>query len=239
MTETQQVRHASNAEIAGELLDLAGRAALDVGCGEGRFTRILAERAATVTGIDVNQVALDRAAAASPAGAAPITWLNARAEDMPFDDASFDIVVFSNSLHHVAPEKMGTALTEAARVLKPGGQLYVMEPLAEGRYVEATRRVNDERAVRHQAKAAVDAAGAAQFAPVTEVFFCSPRAYSSFEEFEAEQSERSEKRKALLAADRDGIRAAFIAGAREEHGKLVFDRVFRVNLLRKIETSHP
>ena len=110
---------------------------------------------------------------------------------------------------------------------------YVMEPLAEGTYVEATRRVNDERAVRHQAKAAVDDAAATQFTPVTEVFFCSPRAYFSFEEFEAEQRERGEKRRALLDADRDGIRTAFLAGAREEDGKLVFDRVFRVDLLQK------
>ena len=233
MAEAQQVRYSSNVEIAGELLELDGKTALDVGCGEGRFTRILAARAKHVTGIDINQDSLDRAAAKDAAEDAPVTWRNAPAEDMPFIDSSLDVVVFSNSLHHVAREMMDRAIGEAERVLKPGGVLYVMEPVAAGDYFEATRKVNDEREVREHAKAAITGAASKGFTPVTEVTYHARRTFESFEEFADEQSRRSEKRRKIIGADRDGIRESFVNAARKDGGKLWFDQIFRVNLLRK------
>ena len=233
MVEARQVRYSSNVEIAGELLELEDKTALDVGCGEGRFTRILAARAARVTGIDIDQDSLDRAKAKAAGDGARVTWRNARAEDMPFDDASLDVVVFSNSLHHVDPDLMDSAIGEAGRVLKPGGALYVMEPVAAGGYFEATRMVNDERKVRERAKAAIFGAASKGFTAVREVTFHSKRAFESFDEYADEQSRRSEKRRKIIEADRAGIRDSFLAAAREDGGKLWFDQIFRVNLLRK------
>jgi ubiquinone/menaquinone biosynthesis C-methylase UbiE len=228
MAEEQQVRYSNNVEISGELLDLEGKTVADVGCGEGRFTRILAARAAHVTGIDINEDSLARATA-HPDNAGR----HARAEDMPFDDNSLDVVVFSNSLHHVAPEMMTKAMTEAHRVLKPGGFLYVMEPVAQGRYFEATRQVNDEREVRVQAQAAVEGAAQGNFAKVTELTYAARREYDSFEEWADAQVRRGEKRRKLLEADPEGARRAFVEGARHEDGKLVFDQLSRVALLQK------
>lgn len=233
MAEARQVRYSSSVEIAGELLELDGKTALDVGCGEGRFTAILAARAAHVTGIDINQDSLDQAKAKATEDGARVTWRNARAEDIPFDDSSLDVVVFSNSLHHVAPDCMDTAIGEAGRVLKPGGVLYVMEPVAAGDYFEATRMVNDESEVRARAKAAIDGAAARGFTAVREVTFHTERAFQSFDEFADQQSRRSEKRAKIIEADRAAIRDCFIKAARKDGGKLWFDQIFRVNLLRK------
>ena len=233
MAEARQVRYSSNVEIAGELLELDGKTALDVGCGEGRFTRILAVRAKHVTGIDINQESLDRAEAMAATDGVTVTWLNARAEDMPFEDSSLDVVVFSNSLHHVAPDMMAAAIGEAERVLRPGGVLYVMEPVAAGDYFEATRKVNDESEVREHAKAAVIGAASRGLTRVTELTYHVRRSFESFEEFAGEQSRRSEKRKKIIEADYDGIRDSFVNAARKEGGKLWFDQIFRVNLLVK------
>ena len=233
MTKEPQARYSTNVEIAGELLELEGKTVLDVGCGEGRFTRILAATAAHTTGIDINQESLDSAQAKTDAEGLEVTWINARAEDMPFDDASFDVVVFSNSLHHVALEMMDMAIDEAGRVLKPGGRLYAMEPVAEGVYFEATRMVNDEREVRNRAKDAIDHAGRAGFEPVTEVTYRAKRTFDSFEEWRDGQSQRSAKRRRIIEQNEPAIRDSFVTAARQEDGKLCFDQIFRVKLLAK------
>jgi hypothetical protein len=229
----RQVRYASNTVVAGELLHLAGRAALDIGCGDGKFTRFLARSGARATGLDVNPHVLVRARDTARDEGLDIAWVEGRAEDLPFADDHFDVVVFSNSLHHVAPGMMGRAIAEAACVLQPGGDLYVMEPVAEGPYFEATRLINDERAVRNLARDAVRGASEHSLTPVTEVTFMALRTWSSFEEFAAEQAERGEKRRQVLAERGDEMRALFLGAARREGDRLAFDQTFRVNLLRR------
>jgi hypothetical protein len=117
--------------------------------------------------------------------------------------------------------------------LKPGGFLYVMEPVAQGRYFEATRRVNDEREVRVKAQDAVEGAAQGDFAKVAELTYAARREYDSFEEWADAQVRRGEKRRKLLEADPEGARRAFVEGARHEDGKLVFDQLSRVALLQK------
>jgi ubiquinone/menaquinone biosynthesis C-methylase UbiE len=227
------VRYASNSVVAGELLRLAGRRALDIGCGDGKFTRFLARSGAATTGIDVNPVPLARARTKAAEENLTIEFIEARAEDMPFADARFDVVVFSNSLHHVAPDMMDKALAEAARVLAPGGQLYIMEPVAEGPYFEATRLVNDEREVRNRAREAIGRAAPHGLKAEKEISFQALHAWDSFDDFAAEQAERGERRRKILAERGAEIRALFEGAARRENGKLAFDQVFRVNLFSR------
>lgn len=233
MNGTRQARYSSAEDVAGELLELEGKTALDVGCGQGRFTRILAARAKHVTGIDVNQDSLDLAEEGLHENGARVTWLNARAEDMPFDDSSFDVVAFANSLHHVSPNKMATAIGEAGRVLKSQGMLYVMEPVADGSFFHATRKVNDETEVRRRANAALKDAETSGFRPVAERTFYLRRGFDSFEDFAIEQSRRSEKRRKIIEADPEEIRKSFMKFAQEDGGKLWFDQISQVHLFQK------
>lgn len=231
METREQARYASNAIVASELLQMNGKRALDVGCGDGKFTRFLARSGAKTTGIDVVTAPLERARAKAAEEELDIAFIEARAEDMPFADGSFDIVVFSNSLHHVDPALMGKALAEAARVLMPGGELYVMEPVAEGPYFEATRLISDEREVRNLARAALTASAEQGFAPVREVIYQALSSWTNFEEFAAQQAERGERRRKILAERGAEMRALFEGAARREGDRLAFDQIFRVNLL--------
>jgi ubiquinone/menaquinone biosynthesis C-methylase UbiE len=91
---------------------------LDAGCGQGGVARLIRERAREVVAVDVERFA---------------DWNNedgldfqvANAEQLPFADASFDVVHSKDSLHHMeSPER---ALAEYRRVLRPGGAALIVE----------------------------------------------------------------------------------------------------------------
>lgn len=111
----QEMRHAFLAGI-----DLPAPAdVLEVGCGTGVLTRVLAAlpQVRTVVGVDLAETLVDKARELAPG----LRFEQADARSLPFADASFDVVVFDSTLSHVPePER---ALDEALRVLRPGGLL--------------------------------------------------------------------------------------------------------------------
>ena len=99
-----------------------GSRVLDVACGTGAVTRILAERvgpAGTVVGLDINPGMLAVARTAVPLP--NIEWLEGSAVNMALPDATFDSVLCEQGLQFF-PDKPA-ALAEMRRVLKPGGRL--------------------------------------------------------------------------------------------------------------------
>jgi SAM-dependent methyltransferase len=101
--------------------DLTGRRVLDLGCGTGRFSAALAERAiARVWGVDASPEMLAVAREKLPAS---VGLRQGRAEDLPFRDGWFDRVVMWLVVHLV---DRPAAFREVARVLAPGGRLAVV-----------------------------------------------------------------------------------------------------------------
>ncbi|WP_434380426.1 ArsR/SmtB family transcription factor [Melittangium boletus] len=101
---------------------------VDFGCGTGVLTVELARWARHVTAIDRSASALGKARAeAERLGLHNITYLEANLEALPLKSAAYDLVVLSQSLHHV--ESCERVLAEGARLLKPGGRMVVLELL--------------------------------------------------------------------------------------------------------------
>lgn len=94
-------------------------AALDVGCGEGRFCRMMRDAGIAPIGIDPTQALLATAQQRDPGG----DYRLARAEALPFPDRHFDLVVSYLTLIDI-PDA-GAAIAEMARVLRPGGALLI------------------------------------------------------------------------------------------------------------------
>jgi ubiquinone/menaquinone biosynthesis C-methylase UbiE len=102
-----------------DLLPRPGRRTLDLGCGEGRVARDLEGRGHHVVGIDSSPTMIRLAREADPIG----EYLVGDAASLPFDAASFDLVVAFNSLMDV--DDMPGAVREACRVVEPGGRFCV------------------------------------------------------------------------------------------------------------------
>lgn len=95
------------------------RRALDVGCGEGRFCRMLRDEGVAAVGIDPTAGLIEHARRLDPDG----DYRVEAAEALGFEDGAFDLVVSYLSLIDI-PD-VGAAIAEMARVLAPGGRLLI------------------------------------------------------------------------------------------------------------------
>jgi SAM-dependent methyltransferase len=103
------------------LPDVRGLSGLDIGCGEGYNTRLLAQRGASVSAIDIAKTFIRYAAESEKEDRLGIHYTIASAVELPFGNATFDFAVGFMSFMDV-PETE-SVLAEAYRVLKPGGFL--------------------------------------------------------------------------------------------------------------------
>ena len=130
----------------------SGTHLLDYGCGAGDLMRKLAELGATAqfTGCDVSSGMLAEARRRWPGTLGDVPRLAQQdGASTGFADGTFEVAVVSAVLHHVTPANRPTVYEELARVLKPGGRLYVFEhnprnPLV--RYVVSRTKI-DENAI--------------------------------------------------------------------------------------------
>jgi len=110
------------------LPDVQGLAGLDIGCGEGHNTRLLATRGARMTAIDIAEVFITYAQQAEVDAPLGITYHRASAVELPFPDHTFDFVTGFMSFMDIPETEHVVA--EAHRVLKPGGflQFSILHP---------------------------------------------------------------------------------------------------------------
>jgi SAM-dependent methyltransferase len=104
---------------------LSGDRLLDVGCGDGTFTRVLGARFREICGIDVQDTYLEQFRIAVKTDAR-FAIANMSASEMRFPDDHFDTVIAIETLEHI-PNLNGAA-SEICRVLRPGGELLITVP---------------------------------------------------------------------------------------------------------------
>ena len=114
--------HMTRYLAAAELV--AGKTVLDIACGTGYGTQMLAGKAQKVYGIDISPEAIDYATAKFTAG--NLSYAVGRAEQIELPDASVDVVVSFETLEHITDYKQ--FLSEIKRVLKPDGLAIISTP---------------------------------------------------------------------------------------------------------------
>ena len=221
----------SNESVLSENLNLDKLEIVDVGSGAGDLVRYMTNQGAQVTGLECGALQLEKARSYPLAG--DEVYIEGVGQELPFADASFDVVIFFNSLHHVPLEYMATALDEARRVVKATGMVYVAEPIASGSGFELNAPIDDETTVRAAAYDAITNATAKGLTQVREIFYQTVYHYSDFVAFKENVIPIEPRRRDLFEAIESDLGETFDRlGVPEESG-IRFEQPMRVNLLIK------
>jgi len=218
-------------DVLAELVPVAGRDIVELGCGAAKLARALLERHpdSRVTGLEVDERQHAKNLATPQPG---LQFVAAGAQSIPVADASFDVALMLKSLHHVPMPLLAQALTEVARVLRPRGYLYVSEPVYDGPLNEVIRLFNDESAVRVAAQAAVDAAlRIGVWEQVAEQFFEMPVSFMDFADFEQRMMRPTFADHRIDNAKLAEVSAAFVPHMKTDGAH--FTRPMHVRVLRK------
>jgi len=119
-----------------------GEDVLDIGCGAGMDTLVAAQMVGAdgyVTGIDMTpDMAAKARRSVAEMGLANVTIVDGSAEELPFADAGFDVVI-SNGVIDLIPDKEAV-FSEIARVLRPGGRIQLADVTIQRPVSEEGRR---------------------------------------------------------------------------------------------------
>ncbi len=123
-------------------IDFPGKHVLEIGCGNGETSIHLARETKTYTALDPDRDQINLAKALTHKKRPhEVLFKVGSGQALEFEADVFDIVLFTLSLHH---QDSLVALKEAFRVLKPGGNLLVIEPLANGEFQQFFHLFDDE-----------------------------------------------------------------------------------------------
>lgn len=132
-------RHVLDGPMLARVRASGAREAVDVGCGEGRFCRLMRAEGIDPIGVEPTADLRATAAARDPGG----RYLDARAEALPLDDASTDLVVSYLTLIDI--DGLEEAVAQMARILRPGGRLLIANLNSFSTAGTWRRRADDSR----------------------------------------------------------------------------------------------
>lgn len=129
--------------------DLTGKKALEIGCGEGKISALLASKASEYIAIDPDQQSIAKA----KVNKSSVDFRIGNGESLEFEDDSFHTVLFTLSLHH---QNSSVALQEAGRVLVEGGNVVILEPIVNSEVTQLFSLFKDETNKLLNALAAIE-----------------------------------------------------------------------------------
>lgn len=116
----------------------SGKDVLEIGCGDGARSRVIARTCKSWIGIDPDPESIRQANENNvPEN---LKFIEGVVEELQWSGSSFDVAMFTLSLHHIEIDLMPRAVDEVIRVLRPGGTVIFLEPLPEGTFFDAEMR---------------------------------------------------------------------------------------------------
>lgn len=222
----------SEVKLMLDTLPLEGARVLELGCGKAEKTRLLAEsgRVREIIALEVDDIQHRRNL--EIADLPNVSFRHGGAEAIPAEDSSVDIVLMFKSLHHVPMPLMDQALSEIARVLKPGGLAWISEPVYAGELNEVFKLFHDEKLVREAAFAAI--CRAVERGPLVserQLFFNTRSFFENFDQFDQRMIQVTHTNHRLDPALYAQVKAKFESYLGPEGATFLNPQ--RVDLLRK------
>lgn len=225
-------------EVIAAELPLQNARILELGCGKAEKTRAIAQggKVAAIVALEVDEIQHARNLALTDLP--NVSFRQGAAEAIPEADAAFDIVMMFKSVHHVPIESMDRAFDEIRRVLKPGGFVWISEPVYAGEFNEILRLFHDEKTVRAAAfSATCRAVDDGRFHHVKQCFFSTPGHFDNFAQFEERVIRVTHSNHQLSPVLHEAVRRKFEKHLTDKGAN--FQNPLRVDILRKAtEGSH-
>ena len=160
-----------------------GKDVLEIGCGDGVRLREVTRSSKSWIGIDLDPTAIQQANEGNVS--VNTEFLEGSAANLTWPESTFDVAMFTLSLHHMDFDIMPAAIDEAIRVLRPGGTVIFLEPMPVGTFFEAEMHFGccdgDER--RELAYANFTMLNSERLTEVDEFIDRVSVAYDSFDDF--------------------------------------------------------
>jgi len=180
-TKKQNLGLRSDLEVIDQCLQPDNQFLIDAGCGNMHLSKALAKRGAHILAIDPDPLQAEKNRSADIV--ANVGFAQTGADQIPVEDQSVHGILFPYSLHHVPGQLYEAVFSEALRVLKPDGFVYIMEPVASGDLNEVMRLFHDEEAVRDAAQQAIERLAMPHFSQVDVIEYSTSIKYDSWEHF--------------------------------------------------------
>jgi len=217
-------------QVLQDTLELSNKRVVDIGCGKGEFAAAIAGLGAQVSGIEPDPVQ-----AASNRKAKPVPGLDlfeAGAQSLPLENASQDLLLFRFSLHHIPPSLYPAVFKDAARVLKPCGSLYIMEPVAKGSSQYVMELFHDETRVRSIAQQALTDFTSEYFAHKASYHYDVIRRYDDFEAYVKRYGKLSYNSYALDTVENATVENRFME-FQQDDGSIVLKQPVKADLFTR------
>lgn len=224
-------RTATEIELMERLLSFKEALVLELGCGRAGITRQLAQAHpdCRFVATEVDRVQHEKNLQH------PVINIDFRlegAQSITQPEQSVDVVLMLKSLHHVPQAIMPQAMSEVARVLKPGGVAYFSEPVYEGEFNALMSLIHDEKHVREQAFMAIRSLAQREDMELLGQYFLNvPGRYPSWEDFESRFLKVTHTRLEIDEQRYRRIKARFMEHMGPQGAQ--FLKPHRIDLLRK------
>jgi len=212
--------------------DFCDKRILELGCGSAMFTRSIAEadRSCHIDALEVDEIQYDKNLQINDL--ANVNFMLGGAEQIPSRDNHYDQAFLFKSLHHVPLELLDSAMQELRRVLKPGGKVWISEPIYAGDFNELVSLFHDEKKVREAAFDSIKHAVQEEYFQLEEqLFFNTEVCFDNFRQFEEQVIGASFADHKLNADVYEKVKARFSLNMND--GMASFTAPMRVDLLVK------